>query len=893
MHIQPFNSLTQNAANVSSRPTRATSGDGFAPGQASETGLMQPVNFGKPAQPAGRPLWSDVERLGIWTSVNAIPGPLSAALSAPGVADFKQLLGEFDKAGFKFSDIGDPNQPRNWGSTDRTPEGVEQIVLEDAYRSNMLSRLTMSQPLEKPPEERMFERHDKDVVKQVKIHSFQDLKDAESIFLAGDLDRLKDPALGRRLQSLEQAGVNFRILEAEGREGYSVGEALKNNASRPVGLYGAYRALERDETDARSLWARVGDGKGMYPVSSVADLETVEFFALGSSSPTLDKDPLAQRLRDLGSIGLTFHRGDDSDVLDAAGAFHAIREQRYSMISVSLDGVAKEKIELHTGSGIPQPSKRLLGLAEFHHRVVDSDPALSANEKKFYAHGLTWASDNLSLDETLATIHTMRDFEAGLNPSLEGDARTRMGVMSFGNLMRSLGPGQNPSEMIGEYQELRRRGVQPEVASKALAHFRDKLKPQTFDQAEYAEERERILEISEFANSFDDAADARRVLKMEVAEPYPDRLGALRHLVGVESKHVKASWSNKNSAVKEALLDYRTVLASPRQSLQSAAELLGQLNDALVPRLGHQGSRDMYDYLQRGITRKAFGAEAVGVFAREFDLAKDVDFARNFLQANPAVPEPFEVRSRAAATLRQGLAGLEKAGKPEFDINDPFDEKPRAPGRDRPSEEYRHLFTFPQRNLEQDAASLVSIYQAVVPGSSFEKGREIFDQMKAGQLGSEADFVPRFTAEMALTGDVELGRRGLAGDFPGTTADRAALKAATADVEDFKAVLTQHVKGERLEDESASLAMIRQALEPTVGPEQSRAAFGELMSSLREGPWSGRSVKDATTEFIRNYALKNDLRHALDSLQMSPEGKSGVQETDRQVIIGGVRIRRR
>lgn len=869
-----------------SRPLAASSpGDTFAPGQASDPGLIKPGTT-----PLQRPLWSEVDRLGLWASCQAISSPLTGVLSAVAVADFEQLIGEFDKAGFKFSDIGDPNQPRSWGTNDRTPDGVKKVILDYDYPESFFSRLTLSQPLASPPEESFFERRDKDVVKQVKIHSFEDLRDAESIFLARDFDRLADPALARRLEHLEQNGVQFRILESEGRSG---GEALKNNSSRPVGLYGAYRALHRDKNDVESLWARDVNNQGMYPLQTPEDFDTVEFFALGRSVPSLDQDPLAQRLRDLSSIGLTFHRGDDHDALDAMGAFHALREQRYWKLGVSLDGVGKELIEMQNG-GVPQPSRKLLELAEFHHRVIEPDADLSANEKKFYAQGLTWASEKQPLDQVLANIHSMRDFEAGLNPSLEKEQQTRMGIYSFSNLMRALGPDQQPADLVGEYRDLRTRGVKPEVASKALIAFREKLRPQTFDPAEYGEERERILELAEFVNSFDDAVEARKALKMEIQEPYSDRLAALRHLAEVETRHVdERAFSTKTSAVKEALLDYRTLLASPRQSLQSAASLLGRLNDALVPRMGHEKSRDMYDYLQRGITKGIFGPEAVDVFAREFDLAKDVDFARDFLKPAPAVSEPYETRARAAATLRQGMAGLEKPEKEKLDPDDLFGEKPKPPGRDRPSEEYRHLLSVSNRDLEKDAPAMSRLYQLVVPSTSFETARQVFDQMKAGKLGPEDGFVGRLEGELGLTGEVELARRALAGDYPGTLSERQTLKATVADPLDFNLVLSQHRQGERLEDELECLALVHKTLVPSVPVEQSREAFSQLMSSLREGPWTGRPLKEATQEFLRSYALKNDLRHALDNLQLAPQGKSGVQEGERQVIIGGVRIRRR
>lgn len=864
------------------RPVTSGAGDGFSPGQAEETGLLKPVRH-SPGPPAPRPLWSEVERLGLWASCNAITSPLTTVMSAPGVADLKTLLGEFDQAGFRFSDIGDPSNPRQWGSTDRDVDSVHRIIAESSHNSNMFERMTLSQPLAQAPEERMFGRTDKDVVKQVKIHNFRDLKDAESIFLAKDYDRLEHPELARRLDRLESAGVKFRVLESP----YTESEALKNNYSRPVGVYGAYRAWLHDPKEAESLFA------SGHPARSPADLDVLEFFALGASVPALDRDPLARRLRDLDSIGITFYRGDDYEPTSAAGIFHAINGQGYSGISVSLNGTAREKLDLLEAK-IPQPSRKLLELAEFHSRVIAPDPELTANEKHFYAQGLTWATADRPLESVLATIHELRDFEAGLNPELTGETRTRMGVVSTSNLMRALGQGQQPADLMAEFKELRARGVKPEVASQALVHFREKLRPQTFDESEYREERERILELSEVANSFEDASAARGLLKMEVAEPYPDRLEALRHLVGVERGLVdERTWSSKTSAVQEAMLDYRTLLASPRSSLKQAAGLLGELNKALVPRLGHSGSREMFDYLQRGITRKAFGPEAVAVFAREFDLGQDVEYARGFLKPEPPVGEPYELRARVAGIVRAGLQGLEKAEKEPFDPNDPFGEKPKPVKRDRPSEEYRYLLSFPERNLEQDAASLVKLYQLAVPSTSFETARAIFGQMKAGQLGPEADFAPRFEAELALTGDVELGRRGLAGHFPGTLADREALKATLSDPADFNLLLTEHRSGERLEEELESLRLVQKTLGGEVGAEKAREAYSQLMTSLREGPWSGRPVAEATTEFLRNYALQNDLKHALDSLQLAPDGKSGIQETDRQVIIGGVRIRRR
>ncbi len=879
------------------RPAAAslTPGDGYAPGSVNDLQLMQPVKAA--SETTLRPLWSEVEKLGLWASCQAIPGPLSGVLSATAAADLRTLLDELEAKGLRFSAIGDPNQPRSWGTTDYTAESLEHHLMTYDYPESTLGRLTLSLPNPAAADkDSFFERVDKDVVKQVKIHSFQDLKDAESLFLAGDSQRLANPALAGRLEKLDQAGVQFRILEAEGRSDYSVGEALKNNASRPVGVYGAYRALERDEEDVRSLWAQAPGSKGMYPVNSLADLETVEFFALGQSVPRLDQDPLARRLRDLGSIGLTFHRGDDTlNDLDASGAYHALTDQRYTMLGVSLYGrVAREKLDLSSGQ-IPQPSRKLLELAEFHHRVIVSDPGLNDNEKQFYAHGLTWASPRHPLEECLATIHELRDFEAGLNPGLKGEQLTRMGVYSYGNLMRVLKADQHPGELIGEYKELRLRQVKPEVASKALIHFREKLLPQTFDQAEYREERERLLEIAEFVSSFEDAAEARKALRVDTKEPYADRLAALRHLTEVEKKHVDESgFRSRTTAVKEAMLDYRLLVGSPRTDLKSAAELLGSLHDALVPRLGHEGSREMFDYLQRGITRAAFGPEAISVFAREFDLAKDSDFARGFLSATPPASEPYELRARAAGALRQGLQGLEKQGKPEFDPSDPFDEKPRPPGRDRPSEEYRFLLGFPQRDLEPDAERLTRLHQLVVPQAGWEKSREIFTQLKAGALGQETDFLSRFEGELALAGEVELARRSLAGDFPGSLAERQALKASLgpeADL-DYKMLLTHHRSGEKLQAERESWRLVRQALEPSVGLEQSRSAFGHLMTSLREGPWSDRPLAEATTEFLRNYALQGDLKHAVDQLQLAPDGQAGgVHQDGQQVVIGGVRIR--
>ncbi|MCE7871923.1 hypothetical protein DYH09_16310, partial [bacterium CPR1] len=76
------------------RPAAAslTPGDGYAPGSVNDLQLMQPVKAA--SETTLRPLWSEVEKLGLWASCQAIPGPLSGVLSATAAADLRTLLDE-------------------------------------------------------------------------------------------------------------------------------------------------------------------------------------------------------------------------------------------------------------------------------------------------------------------------------------------------------------------------------------------------------------------------------------------------------------------------------------------------------------------------------------------------------------------------------------------------------------------------------------------------------------------------------------------------------------------------------------------------------------------------------------------------------------------------------
>jgi|GEM_PF-3257451 len=903
-------------------PSVSQTSDSFEPGAqrraetAKSSGSARSADKAKsaPAAAAGetRPIWEEVKRLGIWTSLSCLSGPLAAAISTAASDDLKALLHDLEAKGLSFSLITNPNQPKQWGSMPMTREAVEQGILTSDQNHTPLNRMavTLDDP-SKPKKKKdtampLLSRRPKPLMSQTKVRSFRDLKNLEAIIMKGDFSSLEKPDLAYQLKKLEECGVEFQILEHEGRNGYSVSEALKSDSSRPVGLFGAYRALADDESDTQSLWIKAPGG-GLYPLQNQEDMETISFFLNGESVPRLDTSPLARRLRDLGAVGITFHKGDDYDIASPLSAYHAITELGYNIMSMSINGIAKEKQELFE-SAIPEPSRRLLEMADFYSRNLvprTKQGEMTEKEEDYYLKGLSRIDAGQTIEEGFKTIQKMREFEAGLFPELSGEEKTRYGVIAFNAMMGAMREGADMGTVIDEYKELRMRGLYPGVSSQAIVHFRDRLRPRSFDEKDFREERESMLEIAPLATSFTDVPSARQALQIEVPEPYAERLDTLRLLVGSEEKRSR-DWKGQ-TAMQDAIQDYLSLLPWPRTSLSQAAGLLGRLQEVMADKIGIQQSRDTYSYLQRGIQRGVFGENVIEAFAQEFELAQDMDFAIRMLNPDHSISEPYEVRADAARILREGTKDLEprKAEKKESD-----DYLSEIPDVDEAAEDYRFILGLPNRSLSEDASSLVSLHKGLDKWAGWEERRDIFKEYKQGGFTdlNGAGLMDRFNGELGLSENLDVSLRALRGEYDEPFSKRAellkSLKEGLADLkgtakekkpsQDYRLLLAEHCKSYPLAEEADAMMTIHRALVPAEGWQSSRNAFSRLMKSLREGPWSGMPLQDATKMLLSNYLVGPDLSSALGSLEIQPAEPSAAGELNQEddcVIIGGIKLK--
>lgn len=889
-------------------------------GDSYETGAG---TVGSPVTPAKmqttekiRPIWQELQKLGIWSSMSAtsaICTPLAATLSTAAADDLKALLREMEQKGFSFSFISDPNKPRQYGSTQSTGDNLGESLLTYTPLDNILGRLavTLKDPSkpEKPADtlDTLFNRGPEPVIKEAKVHTFKELKDLESIVMKGDFSKLDKPELANELKELEDCGMEFRILEEEGRSGYSVSEAVKGNRSRPVGLYGAYRALAGDEKDTGSLWVKAPGG-GLYPLQGPEDIETVEFFAMGKSVPRLDTSPLARRLRDLGSVGITFHRGKDYDQEGPLAAYYDLSELGYYNMSMSIDGVAKEDHEIHKGN-VPTPSKRLLELADFYSREIVpkvKQGEISAKEGNFYLQGLARTGPQQTMTEGFQTIQQMRSFEQGLNSDLDSENLTRAGIISFNSVMRAMGEGSDRGEVINEYKTLRKRDIQPGVASDAIVHFRGTLKPRCFDEQDFNDERERLLEIAPSASSFSDVPKARQALQIEVPEPYTERLKALQILVDSQEGRQR-KWDGP-TAMQDAIQDYLSLLPWPRQSLSQAAGLLGRLHQVMADKIGMQQSRDTYSYLQRGIQRGAFDEGVVETFSKEFELAQDMDFALRMLKPEPSITETYAERAEAAKILRKGIKDLTPRSIKSEQTDDFLSSS--SNNVDEAAEDYRFMLGLPDRSLKNDALTFTSLHRNLDKCADWEVRRGIFKEYKQGGFvdAKGQDFIERLNGELALSEDLDVTLRAMRGEYTEPFQQRKelleSLKSGLADLkgteeekkpsEDYRLLLSQHCSQYSLSSEADTLMTVHKALVPGEGWQGSRNAFTRLMKSLREGPWSGMPLKEATQKFLSTYLVAPDLDSALGSLEMPPTDPGsidGFKQEDDCVIIGGVKLK--
>jgi hypothetical protein len=859
-----------------------------------------------------RPLWAEVQKLGLWTSLSCLSAPLAAALSTAAADDLKALLHDMEAKGFSFSLITNPNQPRQWGSTPMTREDMEQSILKSDQNYTPLDRMTVTLDDPSKPKKKedtamsLLSRRPEPLMSQTKIRNFRDLKNLEAIIMKGDFSSLEKPDLANQLKNLEDSGVEFRILEHEDRNGHSVSEDLKNGSSRPVGLFGAYRALADDESDTKSLWVKTPGG-GLYPLQNNEDMETIRFFLNGESVPRLSTSPLARRLRDLGAVGITFHKGDDYDAASPLSAYHSITELGYRIMSMSINGIAKEKHELFE-SVVPEPSRRLLEIADFYSRNLvprTKQGEITEKEEDYYLKGLSRIDAGQTIEEGFKTIQKMREFEAGLFPELSDEEKTRYGVIAFNAVMGAMKEGADMGGVIEEYKELRMRGLDPGVSSQAIVHFRDRLKPRSFDEKDFREERESMLEIAPLAASFSDVPDARQALQIGVPEPYTERLDTLRLLVGSEEKRSR-KW-NGPTAMKDAVQDYLSLLPWPRTSLSQAAGLLGRLHEVMADKIGIQQSRDTYSYLQRGIQRGVFGEDVIETFAREFELAQDMDFALKMLHPDQSISEPYEVRADAARILREGIKDLEprKAEKKESD-----DYFAQTPNVDEAAEDYRFMLGLPNRSLHEDASTLASLHKGMEKWAGWEERRNIFKEYKQGGFADlkGAVLMERLNGELGLSENLDVSLRALRGEYDEPFEQRAellkSLKEGLADLkgteeekkpsQDYRLLLAEHCRSYSLAEEKDAMMTIHRALVPSEGWQGSRNAFSRLMKSLREGPWSGMPLQDATKMLLSNYLVGSDLNSALGSLEMQPAepgAAGGLNQEDDCVVIGGIKLK--
>jgi len=884
--------------------------DGFENAVESDSTVKKPE---LPKSPPGlKTLWREVESLGIWQSLAPLNTPLASALSVAAVEDLKQLFSQLETRGFSFSLITNPNQPRQWGSTPMKRENLQEALLTNSYGDNILGRLAVT--MEKPgkddiaahPPDMLSGREPGPPIKEAKVQNFEDLKNLETLVLNGEPGDLKNPLLAARLKQFEECGAEFCILEEEGRDGYAISGALKNDFSRPVGLYGAYRALAGDEVDRKSLWIRAPQG-GLYPLQSQDDLDTAGFFLLRDVVPRLSADPLARRLRDLGSVGITFFRGDSFVPEGPLSMYHALSELGYSKIGMSLGRVAREDQDIHRGM-LPAPSRHLLELGDYYGRNIlprVEKGEISKDEGVFYLHGLNRANEQHPFPESFQSIEQMRAFEHELHPDLKGEGLTRTAVVSFNSVMNALGD-ESLENVTRDFQQMRRQGVAPQVASDAIVYFREKLRPRSFDEADFTAERSQLMEIASFATSFGDVPKARQALQIEVPEPCADRLEALRILNEIQLRQPR-DWNSKTTALQDAVQDYLGLLPWPRTSLSQAAILLGNLVEVMAGKVGIEQTRDIYSYLQRGIQRGAFSDDVVATFAREFALAGDVDFSLSVLQPGSIIKEPYIERAEAARLLREGEKGLKPRTLKVEEKDSLFSSQ--EVDIDEAAEDYRFLLGLPNRSLADDAVTLAALHQRLHTLAPWEERREIFQDYKEGKLGAPGgkDLLDRLDLELALSENLAVTLKVLKGEYAESYEERKALipvltegltaLAGSAEEkkpsQDYTLLLREHCRKHSLASEADALMELHRGMVPQEGWKGSRDIFSRIMKSLRDGPWSELTPKEAVTNFLGTYLVSPDLESALVSLNRSPGGAEAGKEIDMDddtIMIDGVKL---
>ena len=162
--------------------------------------------------------------------------------------------------------------------------------------------------------------------------------------------------------------------------------------------------------------------------------------------------------------------------------------------------------------------------------------------------------------------------------------------------------------------------------------------------------------------------------------------------------------------------------------------------------------------------------------------------------------------------------------------------------------------------------------------------------------------------ELALSDDLDVTLRALRGEYSESYEERKMLLPLLTEgvsslngteeekkpSQDYRILMSGHCRRNTLKSEAEALLTLHRNLVPKEGWKSSREAFCRFMTSLREGPWSGLTLEEATNRFLNNYLLGSDLESALGSLEIppvSPGGIDGVSEEEDFVIIGGVKLK--
>lgn len=537
-------------------------------------------------------LWHEAEQLGLLPVSASVPGPLGAVLSETARQQLGGLIEEFDQAGVSFYKCPSPREYHSYQRATLSPEQVTERILSSEldphyhkFDGRFQSLVAHAQGMEAVP-----------------IHELGDLRDLEAIFLRKDPALTRQPELAGKLMNLEQAGYRPVAAARETERRTDVSGIRATVRTRPIGAFGAYRALRREEPQgAKLLWLQRKDSDA-HRVQTEEDLKPISYFAEGEEG-WAEADELAVRIRDLDRQGYTFSvRGRESELLDPLAVWSRYQNLESLEFTVGVRGSGGESSKKSQVENPELLDPGVQALGEFYqNRLLPM--GMSQKETDLVVRILSFGPAAESLETRYQGLKRLQALTAEVEPGWDAYQNLNYSGGALRDLLKVRHPDESLAELLDAYEPVRRR-VPHRVSVDTLSYLRDRLPARTIDSQDRAQQTEQILQIAAAATSFTPVERTHELLTTDWVEAsFPERLEVFQGLAEAAAglPQEKRDMFDKKSAEAQANDDYALLLRhrGPQESLAEVADKLKQTHQLLVPRLGWSASREAFARYQK------------------------------------------------------------------------------------------------------------------------------------------------------------------------------------------------------------------------------------------------------------------------------------------------------